>query len=137
MQLQFERKLPRAVPVANDALSSEEQFHDAEFVLYVSCAWRLEGADVVVCSSGDVERDALAGGQHLEQLVGKRVTGTDVHELAADVVVNFEGGYRLHLFCDEPIGYTNYSLLGPSAVHSVKAPSSVVVQERRLGSLDS
>jgi hypothetical protein len=134
VQLQFERKLLRTNPVENDALSDDERRYDAEFVLYVSCAWRLEQGNEVLCSAGDIERDAVRNGAIIEHLVGKKVTDTRVSEPAGDVSVTLENGYTLHIFCDEPVGYTNYSLLGPSLIHSVKTPARVLIDERRLGS---
>src|SRR5258708_6263723 len=131
MQLQFESKLPRAVPVENDALTDDERMYDAEFVLYVSCAWRLDQATAVVCSSGDLERDAMESGRILDRVIGERVTATQVRRPAGEVSLTLSGDYRLHLFCDEPAGYTNYSLLGPSVAYSVKALGRVFVEARQ------
>jgi hypothetical protein len=132
VQLQFEPKLLRTAPVDNDALSDDERRYDAEFVLYVSCAWRLEQAHEVICSAGDVERDAVRSGTLIERLVGKKVTDAHLSEPAGDVLVTFENGYRLHIFCDEPAGYTNYALLGPSLIYSVRAPARVLIEKRHL-----
>jgi hypothetical protein len=44
IQLQFEEKIRRSLPVDNDAPTEDERLFDAEYVLYVACAWRLETA---------------------------------------------------------------------------------------------
>jgi hypothetical protein len=131
IQLQFEPRVPRAVPVENDALTEDERLNDAEFVLYISCAWRLDQTTGVVCSASDLERDATESGRMLERVVGERVIATQVRGPAGELSLELSGDYRVHLFCDEPVGYTNYSLLGPSVVHSVKAHGHVLVEDRR------
>ncbi len=91
----------RQLPLSNPRISEELRRYEGEFGLFITCAWRLEVAQTVVCGSESRnESDGeIAGG--IDRLVGRTITQIDVDERALDFALILDRGEaRLSVFCD-------------------------------------
>lgn len=86
-----------------DSATSELRRYRGEWALLVCCNWRAErGESQILCGSQDSldEEGAMLGG--LQQIVGSTVTEVSLNSFL-DLVLAFDGGKRLRLFCDESV----------------------------------
>lgn len=131
----FGEKLRRNVPLKNPHLSDDERNFQGEFALYVTCAWRVDGLAEVISawtSGGDTVDEMVAG---LDRLVGRRVVSVSVKKPGWDLVLEFEGGHTLTIFCDQTNRVEeadNYSLFVKSKTYSVGTRSKLELSERAL-----
>lgn len=93
----------------------------SERYLSLECAWRLETAQEVICSSADhadLDGPMVEGMSRLE---GASVTAVSITAPAWDLAIAFDNGLHLKVFCEETLNtnYENYSLRLPSGRHLV------------------
>ena len=132
--LSMGRKIERTRPLKNPQLPSDLRQFDSEFVIFVQdCAWRLN-ADKVICTSktpNNNDGPMVAG---LHSLVGQRIVAVTASPPAYDLMIEFSGASKLHLFCDcfdqERDGY-NYSFHSANQVFSVGAGGVLTLESRR------
>lgn len=140
ISLTFGEKRPRQRVLTNPHLSEDQQRCEGEFILYVTCAWRLQGPGRVICSSAssNVEGGPLQKG--LKRLVGDVVNEVSVRPPAFDVEVRFSSGLVLLVFCDisdDEEEEDNYSLFTPTDILTVSGGSQHVTHEGRSPSATS
>jgi len=66
VSLEFEPRVRRLRPLTNPVLSEEQRLAEAEYAVFVLCAWRLDSEDQVVCGAWD---DNSAGGPMLRDCI--------------------------------------------------------------------
>jgi hypothetical protein len=71
--------------------------YEPEISFFVWCAWRLECGDLVVASD-DGDADEIT--RSLKRIVGKSVAKIEVTPPAWDLVMSFDKGLRLVVFCN-------------------------------------
>lgn len=101
-----------------------------EFVLYVNCTWRLEERGSIVCTWADDRADEGPVMRGLQSLVGRTISGGHVSRRGWDLVLLFERGIRLVVFCDRSLHsdwVTCYQLRSPESIIRVEAGGTVVV----------
>ena len=96
-ELAFGDKVPRKTPIQNEAYDEEFRRFEGSVNLMVWCTWRLDiESGCVVSSDGD--DDEIGNG--LRALMGSSVTEVSIVQPAWDLVLRFNGGMRLTVFCD-------------------------------------
>jgi hypothetical protein len=117
-------KLRRETPATSPYLTADLRENDGEFGLMVSCAWRLDGPDEVVCGSGDPAEPMSAG---LDRIADRAVTAVRLVPPALDLIVAF-GDLTLTVFCDGTdagADRDNYLVFAPTGAHGVGARGAV------------
>jgi hypothetical protein len=121
-------KVLRKSPLKNPHLSAEQRKYDAEFDLFIQCAWRLESKTQVICGAWD---DNAKGGDMLEglqRLTGQVISSIKVSKPALDLTVSFSSELMLRVFCDQTNQaemQDNYSVFLPDAVYVVGTRSEL------------
>jgi len=114
LDISFGRKIPRAIPLLGEHLTEDQRYHDAEFSLYITCAWRLDGKSKVICGATELTPEEGGTCTGLDVLVDKRVESVQLYGPAFDLTIGFEGFMFLKIFCDQTDAddeyCTNYSL---------------------------
>jgi len=113
ISLAFGEKNKRPRILRNRNLTEEEREFEGEFELYVECAWRLETEQDVLCTSTSSNGSGGLMIEALRQLVGKAINQARLMWPAADIRLDFDGGFSLLLFADqanELDNYCNYTL---------------------------
>ncbi len=132
--IQCGRKIERARPLTNPNASDALRHFKGEYVIFVQdCAWRLE-LNEVICTSKSPNNNNGPMVIALRSLEGHRIVAVTVTSAAHDLVVEFSGGLRLHLFCDcfdEARDGRNYSFHSPSGVFVAGASGSLTYESRR------
>jgi hypothetical protein len=127
-------KLQRAKPVTNPHLTEAQRQNVGEYGFYITCSWRLNSKSKVICSSKSSNHKDGPMEKGLSLLVDKRITKVKVTEPAFDTELEFDGSFRLTLFCDEANEadqLDNYSFFAPDVVYTVNAYGRKVVAEHR------
>jgi hypothetical protein len=133
LDLHFGAKVPRRQPLELPGLTAVQRHHEGERSLYLTCAWRLETRDAVLCGCWD---DSGTGGQMrhgLDQLIGQRVRRAIAQPPAWDLVLEFENGLLLRVFCDQTSdeeGGENYAVFTADTVFLVGTLSDVFIESR-------
>jgi len=127
-------KIERARPLRNPKLPEALRHFKGEFGVFIrNCAWRLD-ADKIVCSwktPNDNEGAMVCG---LQSLVGQRVVAATATLPAYDLVIEFSGASKLHLFCDcfdSDRDGDNYSFHSANQVFVVGAGGVLTLESRR------
>lgn len=130
--LDFGGKIPRRKPISNPTLSGEQQKFQGDVVLFIQfAAWRIDSASSVICSSTSPNDLDGPFGEGFRSLLRKRVMNIDVSSPGCDLMIEFENGFVLRVFCDQVNGednVCNYSLHLREKVVSVGTGSQVVVE---------
>ena len=141
--MDFGRKLKRARPLTNPHLSDAAKRYVGEYVLYVTCPWRLQTRSTTVTSWADARKNRrgvqnnlglmLAG---LAQLKGARVSHVALRGPALDLRVTFDNGLSLVVFSDETeaTGYPAYNFYTSQTSYSVLGSGLVESEPRFSGS---
>jgi len=133
LDLHFGAKVPRRQAIDLPGLTAVQRHHEGELSLYVTCAWRLESRDAVLCGCWD---DTAPDGQMrfgLDQLVGQRVKRAMAQPPAWDLALEFEGGRLLRVFCDQTSdeeGADNYSVFTSDTVYVIGSAGDLFVEPR-------
>lgn len=128
--LEFEPRRSRARPLRNPHLSDLQRRTDADFAVFVQCAWRLDSESKVICGSED---DESAGGRMLQGLAlleGMTLDSAELTLPGLDVRLTF-GCLVMSVFCNnvsEMEQLDNYVLYGPSRILCV-GPNSRLSEE--------
>lgn len=133
VSLGFGRKVPRTKILTNPHLSEEQRHFDAEYSIFVECAWRLDARDQVVCGcwdSNDADGPMIRG---LQRLRGEAVQAIDVSVPAFDLTVKYGSGLVLHVFCDQLLqgASDNYSIFTLTDVFVIGPRSHLRIEPRR------
>jgi hypothetical protein len=131
--LDFGGRVPRRQRLQNSCLTSEQQRFTGEYSLFVSCSWRLDGHDTVLCGCEDsnVEGGPMLTG--LRSLVGQMVIAVEISPQGCDLVFVFGNGLSLRVFCehtDNEEQDDNYSFFVPGLVYTVGCRSVLTVEAR-------
>lgn len=94
--LSLGEKSLREPPLARSRRPPDEQFI-SEYKILVWCTWRLDGPSAPVTSSDQEENNIATG---LSVVVNQYVAGISATAPAWDLVIDFDRGYRLSVFCD-------------------------------------
>lgn len=127
------RKILRKQSIKNDYLSEDQKKYVGEFSLYVTCSWRLDSIDSVICSSKDSNEQNGPMVCGLKRLIGRKIIKVDVITPALDLVLCFDGSLCLRVFCDETDPddeFDNYSIFTPHNIYTVKNRSILLVETR-------
>jgi len=133
IDLGFGRKIPRIVRLLNPYLTEEQKYYDAEIVLFIKCAWRLDSGDAVICGSTDSN---IVGGPMLtglRSIVWMAVESVKIERPAFDLTVRFKGDLMLRISCDQTNvedDYDNYSLHLTDKVYVVGARGRISCEAR-------
>jgi len=132
--LDFGAKIERARPLRNPRLPEVLRQHKGAFGLFIqNCAWRLD-ADKVICSwkaPNDNEGAMVSG---LNTLIGQHVVTATARVPAYDLVLEFSGSTKLHLFCDcfdQGRDGNNYSFHSANQSFAVGADGVLTLESRR------
>jgi hypothetical protein len=119
VHLGFGEKVSRDKPLANSALTKEEQYWRPALDILVHCSWRLQSKDTVLAANSD-------GGAALKLLVGRTLDGVDTQPPGWDLVLHFADDLDLVVFADETrAGYDNFSVKANDSFLVVHAKSLV------------
>jgi hypothetical protein len=122
-------KLQRVQALKNPQLSEAQRRFIGEHWLLVQCAWRVEGAEGVVCASGDVSN--IAAG--VASLVGRTITAVELRTPALDLVLSFGTERRLSIFRDRSDGDgESYTLAIPGETIGVLARGGIEREPRAM-----
>jgi hypothetical protein len=113
-------------------VSEEQRLTEAEFELFVLCAWRLDSEAEVVCGSLDDNSNHGPMLKGLDRLVGQRVQAFSLTDPGMDLELHFEG-LCFRIFCDnlnEVDMEDNYSVFLPGEIVTVATRSRVGRSER-------
>ena len=131
--LEFGRRIPLKRPAANRQLSPLQRSYEGELSLFIECAWRLEGHDQILTSSGDDDRPNGPIAMALRDITGQSVISAVVAAAIPDLYISLTGDFVIRLFCDQgnlDQAWNNYSLrIGDTFV--VVGPRGRVMVERR------
>ena len=122
VSLDIGRKVLRKEPLKNPHLTSEQRKYDSEFDLFIQCAWRIESKTQVICGAWDDNAEDGVMIKGLQGLVGSTVDSIKVSKPALDLVLNFNNGLALRIFCDQTNQAEmddNYSVFFPDVVYIV------------------
>lgn len=106
------KQLKRDRPLTNTHLPELQRLYEAELGVNVGCAaWRLDGENEVITSSTDDSSPSGPMVHGLSRLIGTYVTCAQVTRPGMDLVLEFQDGLRLRVFCDQfESGCSNYSV---------------------------
>jgi len=133
VDLHFGKKIERAEPLPYTREGDEVGHFEGEMSLYISCVWRLDSPDDVICGCWD---DKSLDGQMrtgLGRLLGRTVRRVLTQPPAWDLTIELDEGWLLHVFCDQTNdeeGADNYSLFTKDHVYTVGTLSEVFVEAR-------
>lgn len=134
--IEIGKKIARNKPLKNRFLSEDAKLYDGEYSLYVQFAsWRLDDAQQVICTSTDSNHNEGVMVQGLSKLVGCVVSKALLTKPGYDLVLDFDRGYRLTVFCcwsNELEPATNYDFFTPHQVFSVESRSEIAMEPRNL-----
>ena len=130
------KKIARSRPIKNRFLSEDARLYDAEYSLYVQFAsWRLDDSRSVICTSTDSNHNDGVMVQGLSKLIGCTVSRVLLTKPGCDLVLDFDRGYRLTVFCcwsNELEPATNYDFFTPHQAFSVESRSEIAMEPRNL-----
>jgi hypothetical protein len=133
IDLALGKKLPRRHLIPNPALSEDLRQYYSELSVFVECAWRLDAEDKVVCGWGE---DFSGGGplsKGLNLVLNHTVERVTICRPAFDLVLHFENGLVLQVFCDQTESSgsgNNYVLFTPEHYYVVSSRSQLLRKER-------
>ena len=134
IKLSIGRKIERTRPLKNPQLPSDLRQFYSEFVIFVQdCAWRLN-ADKVICTSKTANNNDGPMVTGLHTLVGQQIVAVAASPPAYDLIVEFSGASKLHLFCDcfdQERDGDNYSFHSANQVFVVGAGGVLTLESRR------
>jgi hypothetical protein len=133
VSIEFGDRRVRDRPLKRDAYrTSEECDFAGEITLLVTCSWRLDGPDRVICgglSSAPAYEEMV---QSLRQMIGREVEFITVLEPALDLEIHVAGGLRFLVFCDAVEGdqyVGNYTLFADQT-YNVGVRSALAITPR-------
>ncbi len=127
--------IPRPRPLTNPNLTPQARDNEAEFGLYVECAWRLDGPARVLAGSLDDNRKGGPMLQGLATLQDRQVRGFTLFPPAQDLELDFGEGLYFRAFCDqvsEDEAIDNWSFILPGETFVV-GPRGMVRGEKGSG----
>ena len=133
--LSMGEKIPRKTPIANPHLSDDHRNFDGEMALMISCSWRLDSSDRVICSWVD---DYSPGGpvlSGLKQIEQQSVERVEVTLPALDLSLHFRGNLVLRVFCDRTCSEEdpeNYVLFTPRWNYTICVKSKIEREPRHM-----
>jgi hypothetical protein len=139
-QLALGAKVPRKTAIRNLAHSQEYRLFEGEANLLVWCSWRLDSPSEPLVSS---DCSTAAAETKLDQLVGKNLKHVTMESIAGDLLLTFDSGLRLTVFCDHLPGAPsfdgNWDLFLPDRLFSVGPGDRVQIRARdgRIADEDS
>ena len=133
ISLGFGRKIKRAKPLSNVALTEDERVYAAEIELTIYCSWRLRVSEDTSCSWRDFEDEGSRVLTRLKTLVGKSVISATVQPISFDLGIEFENSLLLEVFCDINLdeGDDNYVVSDPDVTVAVGPGSSLSLERKR------
>jgi hypothetical protein len=132
--LDFGEKIPRKKKILNPTLTDEQKKYTAELSLFISCAWRIESDNKVICGSTDPNANDGPMVRGLKNLVDHKVDSIHVLLPSFDLSLLFDGFLWLRVFCDqtgEVEEYDNYSFFSSDRIYTIKARSVLTWEQRR------
>jgi hypothetical protein len=133
IKLSIGNKIPKLSALTNPLLSEDLRKYDGEIELMITCSWRLDSDDEVVCSWTDEHSDGGPMLSGLDKLLGRRIKRVAVSRPAMDLCIEFEGMLILKVFCDRTNrdqDSENYVLFLPRWIYIVNV-RSFIEKERR------
>lgn len=133
--LDFGERIRRAEPIRNERLTMEQRSYIGEKRLFITCVWRLDSADQVVCGAWDSNEDDGLMIEGLDQIVGKNLIAVRASPPAWDLTLDF-GHRTLSVFCDqvdEENDDDNYTLFVPQRVLTIGARSRLRIERLQYG----
>jgi hypothetical protein len=91
-------KVKRKRALRNPAQPAAFQKYEPQIAFFVWCAWRLERGDLMVTSDDGDEGEITRG---LERIIGRSVTRIGITAPMWDLVIQFNDGLRLTVFCNQ------------------------------------
>ena len=138
--IEIGKKIPRSRPSKNKFLSDDAKLYDGEYSLYVQFAsWRLDDSQSVICTSTDSNHNDGLMVKGLSRLVGCVISNVLLTKPGYDLVLDFDRGYRLTVFCcwsNELEPATNYDFFTPDQVFSIESRSEIKIAPRNSGRPD-
>lgn len=122
--LDFGDKIPRKRKLSNPNLTSDERNYAGEYVVGIhDAAWRLSCNKDVIATHRDNNSVGQRMLQGLEQLIGLEVTSVAISKMSSDLMMFYENGYRLEIFCDSLShgDIENYSLSSKEIIFSFES----------------
>jgi len=98
LNLHFGKKIPRSRPIKNPRLPPESQAYEGEFVVFITCAWRLMSDKEIVCGSFSNNEKGGVMLTGLNQIIGQNVRRVELIPDTLDLRIFFENDLQLHLF---------------------------------------
>ncbi|MBU0558702.1 MAG: hypothetical protein KKD86_13075 [Bacteroidetes bacterium] len=127
-------KFLRKNELKNDKLEPILRKYDSELSLLISCAWRLDTLDEVLCSSTDSNENAGNMITNLLKLQDLEISSANITTPALDLKITFENNMTLHVFCNETNfeddlpNYTFYTM-GKNYLVDTKSRLEIIVEE--------
>ena len=94
-------KILRKKELRNDKIEPELRKYDSELSFLITCAWRLDTLETVLCSSTDSNENNGDMITNLEKLKGLKIFSVNVTTPAFDLKITFEQDLVLNVFCNE------------------------------------
>jgi hypothetical protein len=133
VDLHFGSKIEREQPLDYADADSEVSRYEGEMSLFISCAWRLDSAEDVVCGCWDDKSDAGQMRIGLTRLDGKTVRRVLANPPGWDLAIELDDGLLLRVFCDQTNdeeGADNYALYTTESIFTVGTMSELFVEPR-------
>jgi hypothetical protein len=130
--LDFGKKVPRTRVLANPHLTEDQKRFKGEVSLFLQgAAWRLNSQTAIICGSTDSNEPDGPMLQGLGGLVSTKARAVDLMSRFLDLLIEFEGGIFLTVFCDQTNiddQCDNYSLHVKGKVFAVATRSKLIVE---------
>jgi len=133
--MDFGKRVPRPSPIRNPVLTREQREFEGEVTFFLQhAAWRIDRYERAICSSSDtndLKGPMLRG---LRRLLNKRVASVAILGMAGDLRIEFEGGFRLLVFCIQTNAdddTDNYSVHDSERVVAMGPKGRVVVERKK------
>lgn len=130
--LKLGEKIPREKPLMNQSLSADERKFEAQISLMIYCAWRIDTATEVICSSQSSNEEGGPMLQGLGRIVGASISSISITQPGNDLEITFGNGFVLHVFCDvtdTQDADDNYVLYEDGYILAVSARSKVTCED--------
>lgn len=131
--LSFGEKKLRKKELKNKHLSEKGRKYEPELSLFVTCSWRLDSETSILCSSKENNSNTGSMVRSLKKVIGKRVMDINVFEPAFDLIITFDGGLSLKIFCDETDpdeDFDNYCFFYKDKTYAVINRSELFFEEK-------
>jgi len=123
-------RVPRDAPLTNAHLSEDQKRYEAECIVFVECAWRLDRDGLIACGWQDFAENGDMP-PRLRDLIGQEVETVEANRSGWDLILKLSGGLTLRLFNDAGVrGDDAYSVFVPGSIVTVSGNGRLTIESR-------